>query len=149
MDIDRLVLFEALEQLLGASERLLEGIGVRPGEVGCVRFWVEVVEGVRELDLEVLLVIVPGEQTLAPFPLHGVGADAIDRPQAHLVELALLGHALDVEVESLATLDTPNTEVEPTVVVASLGVRQPITRHIACVGVCCAVLRRIAPAQVA
>ena len=136
MDVDLVVPLEALEKLLGAPERLLEGVGVRPGEVGCVRFRVEVGEGVRELDLEVLLVIVPGEQALAPFPLHGVGADAVDRPQAHLVELALLSHTLDVEVESLAALDTLHTEVEPAVVVASLSVRQPIARHVAGVSVC-------------
>ena len=125
MNIDGVVVFEFTQVLLRVLEGQLEAIGVGPGEVSCVCLRIKVVEGVRELDLEVAFVI-PGEGTLAALPLHRVGADSVDRPQSHLVEFALRRHTFNIECQSLTTLDSLDIKVEPGVVVALVSVRQGI-----------------------
>ena len=89
----------------------------------------------RELDLKVLLVVVPGEETLAALPLSRVGRVPVNGSQAHLVEFPLLCHAFDVEMECLPGLDTFDAEVKPAIVVAALRVGQPIASHVASEGV--------------
>ena len=93
-----------------------------------------------ELDLEVLLDVAPSQQALASLPLHAVWTDSVDWSQAHLIELALLRHTLHVELECLAILNSFNAEIEPGVIVASLGVWCGIPRHVASIGVSRAVL---------
>ena len=95
-----------------------------------------------ERDLKVSF-IAPAERALAPLPFHGVGADAKHRSEAHLVELALRSHSLDMKGQSLTISHALHTEVEPGVVVASRCIRQGIPRHIAREGVGLSTLRRV------
>ena len=79
--------------------------------------------------------IAPTERALASFPFHRVGADSINRSEAHLVELSLASHTFDMKSQGLAVFDALNTEVEPCMVVASGRIGQRVTRHVACKGV--------------
>ena len=148
MDVDFLMVFKSAHQLLGVLQRLLEGVGVCPGEESRIGLLVKVGEGVRELDLKVAF-IVPGERTLTTLPFHRVWADSVDGPQAHLVKLSLCGHAFYVKSQSLSILDSFDTEVKPCVIVAPGCVRQGITRHVTGEGVWRSIFCRIAFAEIA
>ena len=69
MNVNLFMLLVPSHKFLRVLQRLLEGVGVGPGEIGSVGLAVEVRKGVREFDLEIAL-IVPVERTLAPLPLH-------------------------------------------------------------------------------
>ena len=92
--------------------------------------------------------IAPTERALASFPLHRVGADSINRSEAHLVELSLASHTFDMKSQGLAVFDALYTEVEPCMVVASGRIGQRVTRHVTCKGVRLPTLRRIALTEV-
>ena len=147
MDVDRLVVRKTLHQLLRILERLLKRVRVGPREVGRI-CWLEVVERVREFDRKVVI-IAPRKRPLAPLPLHGVWRDPVDGSQTHLVKFALCGHSSDVKCERLAVLDTLHAEIEPSVKVALVLVREPIPTHPASECVYGAVLCWVALAQVA
>ena len=100
-----------------------------PGKISRVFLWIEVCKCVWKLDLKVL-VLLPGEGSLATLPLHRVWADSIDRPQPHPIELGLLHHAFDVECEGLSLLDALHAKVKPRIVMAARLIRQRITRHV-------------------
>ena len=78
---------------------MLKRVRIRPRKIGRVCFRIKVGERVCKLDLEIILIIVPGQETLTPLPFHGVGADAVDWPETHFVEFTLLCHSLDVKNE--------------------------------------------------
>jgi hypothetical protein len=116
VNVNLRVILKLFHELLGLFEGVFEGVGVGPREVGSVRLGVEVVEVVRETDAETVLgMVVPLEHTLLPLPLHRVGRDAINWPQAHLVELSLRCHATDVESQRVPALNALHAEVEPRV----------------------------------
>ena len=130
MNVDIVVVLEFSHELLGVLKGELERVRIGPGKVCRICFFVEISEGVRELDLEVAFVI-PRKWPLASSPLLGGGGDAVDRAEAHLVELSLGSHTFDVESQGLTAFDTFHAEVKPGMVVASGSVRQGITRHVA------------------
>ena len=71
----------------------------------------------RELYLKVAFII-PRKWALAALPLHAIGADPIDRSQAHLVQFALSGHPTNIERQCLPVLHSFHAKVEPRMVVA-------------------------------
>lgn len=82
-----------------------------------------------KFDRKVAITGSPGQRALTAFPLHRVGTNAIHWAQTHLIKLPLARHSLNAKVEGLSTRDALDVEVEPSVVVATGGVRQAITAH--------------------
>ena len=60
MDVDVLMVLELFKQSLSVLEGLLEGVRIRPSEIGCISVWIEVAECVSKLDLEVTVGWTPG-----------------------------------------------------------------------------------------
>ena len=117
MDVDALVVLKLAHQFLRLLERLLKRVGIRPCEVGRIIRLVEVIEGVGELDPEVL-VFAPVEGSRAALPFHRVRTDSINRSQPHFVELPLCRHPLDIESQRLPRSNAFHAKIEPRVEVA-------------------------------
>lgn len=83
-----------------------------------------------ECDRETGIFRSPRANALTLFPFHRVGLDPVDRPQSHLVQLALLGHAFNRERARVTVLDSFHAEIEPCAKVAHICVRQSIPVHV-------------------
>ena len=84
-----------------------------------------------ERNTEAIIVVTPLKTSSAPFPLHGVRLDSVDGFQAHFIEFTLLGHTFDGKSARISILDPFYVEIEPSAIVANIGVRQAIAAHIA------------------
>ena len=149
MDIDIFMILVSSEELLRVFKRLLERVGVGPGEVRSISLLIEIAKCVIELDLEVSIRRSPGQRPRTPLPLHRIWTNSINWPQAHLVEFALRRHSFDVKSEGLTILHALHAEIEPGVVMAFRCVGQAISVHPASDRVRLSILIGVASAQVA
>ena len=122
MNVYPLIIAKLFYELLGLFNRLFVRVWIMPGKISRVRLRTEVFKRVWKLYFKVL-VLFPGERSLAALPLHRVWADSIDGAQPHFIELGLLHHTLDIECESLSLLDALHTKIKPRIVVSTRLIR--------------------------
>ena len=126
MDIDTLMTCKAIHQLLCLVERLLETKRVSPCKKRRVCICIEVAERMTERHCKTILFVAPLHWTLASLPLHRVRLDPVNRSEAHLVELALLGHAFHCKSKLVTVLDPFDAEIKPCPIVTHVCVWQPV-----------------------
>ena len=80
-----------------------------------------------ESDRKMAFQYLPSQAAHAAFPFARVRRNSEDRPESHLVELTLLGHALDAESERIILLDSFYTEIEPSSIVTNCCIGHSIS----------------------